>query len=62
MKTVSQFWDWLDHHDDNQFWALFNAEYDTASPALKEALGNHADYLLAAEDAALYRAEVAFGC
>jgi hypothetical protein len=62
MMTVSQFWDWLDRHDDRQFWDLFNEVFDNAPPALKAAMDKHADYVLAAEDAALYRAETNFRC
>ena len=53
MKTVSQFWDWLDSNEDSQFWFFFNADRDTSPAALRAALDKHADYLIDAEDAAL---------
>ena len=62
MKTVSQFWDWLDRNDDRTFWELFERVYETAPPALRDAMSRHADYLIGAADSALHRAETNFGC
>lgn len=62
LRTVSQFWDWLDRNDDSKFWELYEANHASANDDLAFELDKHAAYLTAAADAAAYRAEVNFGC
>jgi hypothetical protein len=62
LRTVSQFWDWLDRNDDARFWELYNANQEAASPELAAELERHAAWLIGSTDAAAHRAEVNFGC
>ena len=60
MKTVKDFWAWLETHTDREFFELYNAEAQVPE-LVQYAMDAHCDYIHAAADAALYRAESRMG-
>ena len=61
IRTVCQFWDWLDRNDDCEFWKLYEANRNSSNGDLVAEMDKHADWLIRSNDAAAHRSEVHFG-